>query len=86
MRTEQFAALLGFAFVAVWAGVGFGPALLALIVAGAAYAVSRFAAGELDVGEVRDRVEGARAGFQRQGGGAATSSSRTVRSGPTRVR
>lgn len=87
MRTEQFAALLAFAFVAVWAEVGFGIAVLALIVAGAVYAIGRFTAGDLDVADVRERVEGARAGFQRQRsttGSARTSG--TVHSGPTRAR
>lgn len=86
MRTEQFAALLAFAFVAVWAAVGFGAAVLALIVAGVVYAVSRFAAGDLDVADVRERVEGARAEFQRPRNRAPASTSRSVRSGPTRVR
>lgn len=62
---ERFAALLGFAFVAAWAGLGFGEAVLCLVGAGVFYAVARFMAGELEVEDVRERVEGARSGFRR---------------------
>jgi hypothetical protein len=62
---ERFAALLGFAFVAAWAGLGFGVAILCLVGAGVFYAVARFMAGELELEGMRDRVEGARSGFRR---------------------
>jgi hypothetical protein len=62
---ERFAALLGFAFVAAWVGFGFGEAILCLVGAAAFYGVARFMAGELELEDVRDRVEGARSGFRR---------------------
>ena len=65
MSDQQFAALLGFAFAAAWVGLGFGEAILCLVGAGLFYAVARFTAGELEVGNVRERVEGARSGFRR---------------------
>lgn len=65
MNDEQLMALLGFAFAAAWAGFGFGEALLCLVAAGAFYAVARFMSGDLDVGNVRERLEGARSGFHR---------------------
>lgn len=68
MDTEHFAALLGFGFVAVWAGVGFGSALLCLAAAAVCYVAVRSVGGGLDVADLRSRVEGARAGFSRRGG------------------
>lgn len=65
MKDEQLMALLGFAFAAAWVGFGFGEALLCLVGAGAFYAVARFMSGDLDVGGVRERLEGARSGFHR---------------------
>lgn len=64
MNDRYFAALLGFAFAAAWAGLGFGEAILCLVGAAAFYAVARFMEGDLDVGDVRERVEGARSGFR----------------------
>jgi hypothetical protein len=65
MNVQYFAGLLGFLFAAAWYAFGFGEALVCLIVAGLFYAVARFMQGDLDVDEVRERVEGARAGFSR---------------------
>ena len=65
MNDQRFAALLGFAFAAAWVGFGFGEAVLCLVGAAAFYAVARFMAGELEMGDVRERVEGARSGFRR---------------------
>lgn len=65
MSEGQFAGLLGFAFAVAWIGFGFGQAILCLLAAGAFYAGIRFVRGELDVDELRGRVEGARAGMQR---------------------
>lgn len=65
MNDQQFGALLGFAFTAAWVGFGFGEAILCLLVAGLVYALIRLMAGELELGEMRERVEGARSGFHR---------------------
>ena len=56
MTQKQFAALLGFAFVAAWISFNFGYALLCLLGAGAFYAGASFLQGELDVAEVQDRL------------------------------
>lgn len=60
MTSTQFAALLGFLFVAVWAGVGFGSAIACLLGAVVAYVVTAFLRGELDVGELQGRLSAAR--------------------------
>jgi hypothetical protein len=62
---ERFAALLGFAFAAAWVGLGFGEAILCLVGAAVFYLVARFTAGELELEDMRERVEGARTGFRR---------------------
>ena len=67
MNIKQFAALMGFAFVAAAFGLGLGVALLGLIGAGLAYGGTAVAVGELDPEELRGRVEGARSGFQDSG-------------------
>ena len=54
--SKQFAALLGFAFVAAWIGFNFGYAVLCLLGAAIGYAVAAFAQGELDLGELQQRV------------------------------
>lgn len=59
MTLNQFAALLGFAFVGFWIAEGFGDAILCLIGAGLAYALAGIARGEIDVGEVQSRLRGA---------------------------
>lgn len=63
MTTTQFAALMGFAFVAALFGLGLGAALLCLVGAALAYGGAAVAAGDLDADDLRDRVEGARSGF-----------------------
>ena len=60
MTSTQFAALLGFLFIAVWAGPGFGPAIACLVGALVGYAVVAFVRGELDVGELQGRLTAAR--------------------------
>ncbi len=82
MSDQHFAALLGFLFVAVWAGLGFGEAILSLAGAGVFYGIARFKSGDLDVDDVRERVEGARAGFVRPSRPTSTTPTRSR----TRVR
>ena len=60
MTSTQFAALLGFLFIAVWAGEGFGSAIACLLGALVAYGVAAFLRGELDVGELQGRLSAAR--------------------------
>ncbi len=60
MSTRQFAALLGLAFTVVWIATGFGQAVLALAVAGVAYAAVAFYEGDLDLAEAQDRLRGER--------------------------
>lgn len=66
MTIKQYASLMGFAFVAAAFGLGLGAALLCLVGAALAYGGAAVAVGELDPEEIRDRVEGARSGFQQQ--------------------
>jgi hypothetical protein len=56
MSTKHFAALLGFAFVAAWIGFGFGEALLCLLGAGAFYGVVLVLEGQVDLGDLQDRL------------------------------
>jgi hypothetical protein len=56
MTDRHFAALLGFAFVAVWIAMNFGYALLCLIGAAAFYAIAAVLDGNIDLGELQDRV------------------------------
>jgi len=57
MITEKhFAAALGFAFAAAWITLGFGYAILCLVGAGAFYFVAAYLKGEVDLGELGDRV------------------------------
>jgi hypothetical protein len=53
---KQFAALLGFAFVAAWIAFGFGNAILCLLGAAVFYAVAAVAQGELDLGDIQNRL------------------------------
>lgn len=63
MTSKQFAALLGFGFVAAAFSLGLGAALLCLAGAGLAWGAVGVAVGELDADDLRDRMEGARSGF-----------------------
>jgi hypothetical protein len=56
MNREQVAALLGFLFVAAWAALGFGDALLCLIGAAVFYAATAFYNGELDLTALQRRL------------------------------
>lgn len=56
MNQPQLAALIGFLFVAAWAALGFGDALLCLIGAVVFYAATAFYRGELDLAAVQQRV------------------------------
>jgi hypothetical protein len=57
ITVKQFAAALGFAFVAVWIEAGFGFALLCLVGALAFYAAASLYQGDLEreVGEIQSR-------------------------------
>jgi len=78
MTSTQLATLLGFGFVAVWSGDGFGPAVACLIGALAFYAVVAFVRGELDVGDLQGRLSSARSDLGGSGGGAATQPRRSA--------
>jgi hypothetical protein len=56
MTQKHFAAMLGFAFVAAWIGFNFGYAILCLVGAALFYAAASFLQGELDLGELQDRL------------------------------
>jgi hypothetical protein len=60
MTPQQFAALLGFLFVAVWAAQGFGDAILCLIGAGVFLLANAFYRGELDLASLQERASGYR--------------------------
>ncbi len=75
MTDTQFAAVLGFAFVAAWIAFGFGSAILCLVGAIAFYVAALFLRGDLDLAELQSRLGGGRAGVGRpfdtsRGGGA----------------
>ena len=53
---KQFAALLGFAFVAAWIAFGFGDAILCLVGAAVFAAAAAVAQGELDLSDVQSRL------------------------------
>jgi hypothetical protein len=53
---KQFAALLGFAFVAAWIAFGFGNAILCLLGAAVFAAIAAVAQGELDLGDIQNRL------------------------------
>lgn len=55
INLRQFAALLGFAFVAAWIGFNFGYALLCLVGAGGFYALAGVLEGSVDLGELQSR-------------------------------
>ena len=83
MTTRQFFALVGFLFVAVWVGAGFGAALLCLVGAALFAAVSAIVEGELDLGELQDRLQ--RGGGGRVGGGPSAGRSAGSSAGPART-
>ncbi len=56
MTRKHFAALLGFAFAAAWISFNFGYALLCLVGAAAFYLVASYVEGEVDLGELQDRL------------------------------
>jgi hypothetical protein len=56
MTSSQFAALLGFLFVAAWAGFGFGTAVLCLIGAIVFMLANAFYRGELDLAALQQRA------------------------------
>lgn len=74
MTSTQFAASLGFAFVAAWIGFGFGSAILCLVGAVAFYAAVLFLRGDLDLADIQSRLggRGGRVGraYTQRGGGA----------------
>ncbi len=53
---KHLAAALGFAFVAAWIGFGFGYAILCLVGAAAFYYAAAYLGGELDLGELGERL------------------------------
>ena len=57
MTTRKwFLALLGFLFVAAWIALGFGDAVLCLLGAALFYMVGAVLDGEIDLGEMQDRM------------------------------
>ena len=63
MTSQQFAALLGFLFVAAWAALGFGDAILCLIGAAVFWGACAFYRGELDLAAFQERA--GRSGLRR---------------------
>ncbi len=60
MTPQQFAALLGFLFVAAWVAFGFGDAILCLIGAAVFMLALSFYRGELDLVALQERAQGYR--------------------------
>ncbi len=58
MKPTQFAALLGFLFVAAWAALDFGDAILCLIGAAVFWAAVAIYHGELDLTDLQQRTSG----------------------------
>lgn len=57
MTTRKwFLALLGFLFVAAWIALSFGDAVLCLLGAALFYVVGAVLDGEIDLGEMQDRM------------------------------
>ena len=56
MNPKQFAALVGFLFVAAWVALGFGDALLCLVGSAAFYGVTAFYRRELDLTDLQQRL------------------------------
>jgi hypothetical protein len=63
ISTPRFAALLGLAAVVIWATEGFGWALLALLTAALFGLTTALLTGSMSASELRERLDGARAGF-----------------------
>ena len=61
---KHFAALLGFAFVAAWIGFNFGYALLCLAGAAVFYFGASYLEGDVDLGELQQRLGRAREDIQ----------------------
>jgi hypothetical protein len=74
MTPTQFAAILGFAFVAVWIAFGFGSAVLCLVGAAVFYAAALFLRGDIDLADIQSRLGSRGGGVGRpntqRGGGA----------------
>jgi hypothetical protein len=60
MRPTQFAALIGFLFVAVWAALDFGDAILCLLGAGLFYLADAVYRGEFDLASLQERIPSSR--------------------------
>lgn len=56
MSRQQFAFAIGFAVVAVWAAAGFGAAVAAVLAGVAGFLIARVLDGQVDVGELMDRI------------------------------
>jgi len=57
MTPQQFGAVLGFAFVAAWTGLGFGYAILCLVGAGVFYVAANFLEeSDLDLSDIQSRL------------------------------
>ncbi len=61
MNPQQLSALLGFLFVAAWAALSFGDAVLCLIGAAVFYLATAMYRGELDLDALQQRASGTRA-------------------------
>jgi len=60
MRPQNFAGLIGFLFVAAWAALDFGDAILCLIGAAIFYLAAAVYTGELDLADLQQRAGGPR--------------------------
>ena len=58
MSQQQFAALLGFAFAAIWIASSLGDALLCLLGAAVFWAANAYMRGELDLDALNERLQG----------------------------
>lgn len=56
MSRQQFAFTIGFAVVAVWTAAGFGAAVAAVLAGVAGFMIARVLDGQVDVGELMDRI------------------------------